>query len=461
MSSRHDAVLQQTLGDVQRPLRGVRETVRQVRAGELGTLSLRQAECLDEVLRQCDGLEQLIRQAYPDDADDLDIPAVRRRWVATSDVRRSIESALPQCLPDGTEVLWDGGTDPSHRVFGDPDVLAALMIHLITRSALVSRGRHPVLVRLNHSDDGDCQQWSVIDRGPGLSADQLQQFVESDARDGDSFSQGLMLCRQLAGMHFSPLTIISDANVGTETGLNIPASGPRSVAKAWCEWRLQYRPPSVAPRRTHAIRPQKTSANSVRHITRLDRPRAAQPTSRGTNRVQLNWNDIRPRSPHQVIAGTVTLGATCSKQLATRLDDLFHERLSPFDFVYRIGDRQWVWVFDASIDQMEERWERLNESVRQQVPEARLDWSDPQIIPVDQRRMTSRISDLLVRQTLSSQTDLRHFDHNQVRLGTKPLEPSPVAMARLDEEMLRMGARLRKQTQSLRSHASRMRPKER
>jgi len=100
----------------------------------------------------------------------------------------------------------------------------------------------------------------------------------------------------------------------------------------------------------------------------------------------------------------------------------------------------------------------LTDGAAVEIVGARLRWSGPQIIPVDGRKMLSRVSDLLVRETLSSLTDSRYFEPDAVRMGTAPIPVSPIATARLDEELRRNSLRLKKQTSTLRRHARQMRP---
>ena len=79
------------------------------------------------------------------------------------------------------------------------------------------------------------------------------------------------------------------------------------------------------------------------------------------------------------------------------------------------------------------------------------------MIPIDVCRTARRLSDLLVRQSLSASTATA-ADRDEVRLGTTPLEPSPIASARLDAELSRLIARFSQQTRVLQQQAINLRP---
>ena len=49
-------------------------------------------------------------------------------------------------------------------------------------------------------------------------------------------------------------------------------------------------------------------------------------------------------------------------------------------------------------------------------------------------------------------------DHDDVRLGTAPIEPSKVAATRLEEELQRLNERFKDQTAALRQQVKNLRP---
>jgi hypothetical protein len=149
-----------------------------------------------------------------------------------------------------------------------------------------------------------------------------------------------------------------------------------------------------------------------------------------------------------------------SRQSADQFDVLLQNQLRMFDLAYRVDDRRWVWVFDANAELIVEQIEAIADAASQRINGLRLNWSDPQILPLDRRHNTAILCDLLIRESLASRspTSLQLADHNHVRLGTAPIAPSQVAATRLDEELRRLSERFKAQNQALRRQVKNLRP---
>jgi hypothetical protein len=175
--------------------------------------------------------------------------------------------------------------------------------------------------------------------------------------------------------------------------------------------------------------------------------------------IRLSHESISPRSADRLSAGIVTLGAAVSRETADQFDQVLQSQSQMFDLIYRVHTRRWVWVLDADADGAQERIDSIVDAVNTKLPAARMKWSAARMIPIDRRRTQSRLSDLLVRETLASVVSSTVRDNNEVRPGTPPLELSEVAARRLDEELRRLASRLCWQTEKLQQHARSLRPK--
>ena len=136
----------------------------------------------------------------------------------------------------------------------------------------------------------------------------------------------------------------------------------------------------------------------------------------------------------------------------------FQSQLQIFDLVYRVDTRRWVWVLDVDDRDAGERISAITDAAKSAIPSLRLRWSDPQMIPIDEKRTASRLSDLLIRQTLAASTSTHATDTNQVRLGTAPIAPSNIAAARLEVELLRLGSRMSRESFELKNQSRNLRP---
>jgi hypothetical protein len=175
--------------------------------------------------------------------------------------------------------------------------------------------------------------------------------------------------------------------------------------------------------------------------------------------IELSHEATKPRYDDRLTAGTVSLGATVSRLAADKFDELFQAQIQMFEFACRVDSRRWVWGFDTDAQGVQDRIDSITDAVAARIPDVRMSWSEPQMIPIDARRTHARLSDLLIRETLSASASNHVLDKNEVRLGTAPLAPSDVAAARLDEEVRRLTRQFRSQTTKLQQQAQCLRPK--
>ncbi len=111
-----------------------------------------------------------------------------------------------------------------------------------------------------------------------------------------------------------------------------------------------------------------------------------------------------------------------------------------------VESRRWVWAFDLDPEALEARIESISDVVLTQIPDARMTWSEPEIIPLGDRVTHSRLSDLLVRSILAASSSMNVNDQDEVRLGTLPIGESKVAASRLDNELRHLTGRFRSES---------------
>lgn len=434
-------VMSETAHDLRSPLTTVRESVRIVRDGDLGDVTPGQKICLDSAIDQCNCMEQMISEMVQVERLRTGTPRVLRRWVSIQEVRQSINETLrPWVMPREIEILWDVVDDPSIMIFADPSMLRRLIVNLVTNALRVTAEGGQVLVRLQSDPDHHVVRWSVVDTGRGMSQTDLEQIAQRQVSFSGGEGLGISICRQLAAVHFSKLTIQSRMGIGTEVSFETAAAGPRSVAEQWAKWRVGQLTTEKKQIANTRVLDASQSARAQRKTVRLDRP---------TSRVELAHEAVRPRCPEVCAAGVVSVGATVSRQAADDFDRLLQTKAFLFDLIYRIDSRRWVWVMDAEKEMVRERIDSITTAAAASSDRLRMDWSEPQVIPIDAQRTASRLSDLLVRESLFAATSDRVTDNNEVRLGTKPIAQSGVAATRLDEELARLSEQMKSQTGKL------------
>lgn len=443
-------LMSETAHDLRAPLTTIRESVRLVRDGDLGEVPPGQRICLDSAMDQCDCMEQMISEMVQVERLRSGMPRVHRHWVSIQTVRESIDDTLrPWVMPRQIEVLWGGVDDPNVRIFADPAMLRRLIVNLVTNAMRVTRERGQIMIRCKFIDP-QTLQWSVIDHGPGLNQQALDQIANRQVSFSGGEGLGLSICRQLAAVHFSRLTIQSRIGIGTEVHFQTAAAGPRSVAELWSRWRVSQLDGESGSHPRGTLSSEFRSDLRQRRHVRLDPPAC---------RVELAHEAVRPRVPNQLAAGVVTVGATVNREAADQFDKLLQGQCFLFDLVYRIDARRWVWVMDADQDSVQQRIHSINAAALAASNPLRIDWSQQQMIPVDPRRTAKRLSDLLVRESLYAAASAHIIDNNEVRLGTKPIEASGVAANRLDQELARLAHNMKSQTGSVQQLAQRLKMK--
>lgn len=464
-ATRHHAaaaqLISETAHDLRAPLTAIRESVRLVRDGELGVVGREQRDCLTAAIEQCDCVDQMVGEMVQLDRQHLGTPATVRQWVSVGEVRRAVEETLrPWASQRQITVLWDGADDPRRSLFGDPQLLRRLIVNLVVNSMQATAEGESVLVRLSPLRGGEAVRLSVIDQGRGICEADLHRIAQhghiSDSRGGapdeSRGGRGLLICRQLAALHFSSLRIRSRLGTGTEVSFDVPTGGPSSVAACWSRWRAaQRRPGKRAPHHT---------ASGSRDAGELGMPPVGRRARLDPPSVEIEMSAAatRPRWEDRLVAGMVTLGATMPRRSAEAFDRVLQRQQRPFDLVYRIDQRSWGWLLDNDVRSAGSRLDRIAETAAGQIDNLRLSWSQPQSIPVDERRTAAQVSDLLVRQALQRYSNTTAGDKNQVRLGTAPLACSPAASQRLDRELHQLSRRMSEQSEQLRRQSHALRP---
>ena len=440
--------MSETAHDLRSPLTTVRESIRLVHDGDVGAITADQQVCLASAIDQCDCMDQMIGEMVQLERLRTGTPRVNRRWVPVSQIRQAIDETLrPWAMPRQIEVLWDGADDLTAKVFADAMMLRRLVVNLVTNSIRETAEGGNVLIRLQMPRDGEAIRWSVVDQGRGISESNMQRIADRQVTFGGGEGLGLSICRQLAALHFSTLRIRSRLGSGTEVSFETAAAGPRSVAELWSNWRVAQRGPLQKPQ--HSRDAESPSSARTSRRMRLDPPAVE---------IEVSHEASAPRCEDRLSAGIVSVGAAVSREAVDAFDQLLQSQLQMFDFVYRVDTRRWVWAFDVDAHGVQDRIDSIVDAAEAKIPSLRMSWSDPSTIPVDGRRTNSRLTDLLVRETLSASASTHVRDNNEVRLGTPPIAHSDIAAERLDAEIRRLTSKLQSQTEKLRQQARNLRP---
>lgn len=450
-------LISQTAHDLRSPLASVAATMELIRDGQLGEISPVQSDCLHAALRQCEYLSTLVGEMlYADGLLGGDTAMVRRS-TPRSEIREMVRGATASVLAGKQiELLFDGLHDDLASLYVDPNVVCRLLVNLVVNAERASREGASIFIKVNDDHESGVARWSVVDCGEGISADRLQRVDElTSSKSADSPSDhglGLMICRQLATLNYSQLKIRSRSGSGTNVTFETPLAHPTAIATAYARFR---KPASAA-----AVRPTLSGGSSTRptESIRID-------PANSWSEVTLGFLGPPPRRNGRVAIGTTTLTPETSIVDADALDRLLQRRLGRFEMSYRTTRRSWVWVLDADHRTVEPRLSRLEEAASElfskTAAKGGVKWGTPTIVPVERRSLQRLLIDRMTTQTLSAsqQSTAGITDRDTVRLGTDPIESSPVAATRLDEELRRLSIHMKRQSERMQSQATALRPR--
>lgn len=433
-------LISETAHDLRAPLSTIREAVRLVRDGELGSVSSAQSECLSAAINQCNCAAQLVDEMVQSRRFDSGFPNVSRQWISIDELRQSVEQTLqPWMLPRGIQLLWDGPFGQGVKVYADATLLRRLIVNLAGNAIRVTRDGCPVLIRALPGRVQRVMDWSVVDQGVGISPSDLALIAAGKAPAKSVGGLGLMISRQLATAHFSSLRIESRLGTGTAVSFQTVLGGPAAVAAHWAKWRsglIDQGDGSVVNenQRVHEVPAPRMSKTTTKPApprrVRIDVP---------SSLIELSADGVQPAFRDRVYLTTVSVGAAVPASGTNAFDALLQRTMRLTELAYRTGRRSWVIAWDADGQMGVAKRVELERLVENELDSMRMTWGASSIVSATKKpnfgcSLTHRLGDLLVRQTLAA-SQHAVSDADQVRLGTVPMELSSTASQRLELEV--------------------------
>jgi hypothetical protein len=418
--------------EIQDPLSTITESIRSVTSGELGPLSRLQHDCLTDAAAACQRIDEMIAglRRLPQLSHGH---GVVRCWFDLNTLRFDVEQALARSLPRRDLALqWHGVQPGQCQVFGDPSRVCLLLVTLLSGAIRRSPRGHRLLVRVNQALNSTAVQLSVVEHlsvaEPRTIAQYQGSFEPTDLPPMQSAVETAM-CQQLAAALLTGLNRTRRNGDLGEIIFELPGAGLRSVAIQWAKWRTGYSETASEPNPRETREPLSPAASI--HGEPLHNDHAA--------------------------VFTVTAGAAVSPETI----EVFNRRLQldtqPFDLIYRISQRRWVVVWDASIAQARARMEQLASAELNTASPMRLHWSSISTLPICEGQTVSILTDRLARESLSD-SDTSAIDVDQSQGWSDPiLAPSSVASDRLALELTHLAARVSAQSELLQQQARSLR----
>jgi len=437
-------ILSETAHDLRSPLTSVMESIRLVAGGEFGSLNQVQVECLRDAIDVCDSMERLVTDMLQIERLQAGRCRPHRAWFAIESIRQRVSSSLDSLLrPRQISIVWDGIESTTPIVFGDADKISRLLANLIGNAARETSERKSVMVRAIISADRQSLIVSVIDSGRGLEIADWARVSKRGTSDHGSEGLGLSISRQLAAVHFSPLTILSRAGRGTEVSFELPIGGAASVASQWAQWRSLHRT-RMSPRRVSGIDYDSESPKDPHRFFEDGETRL----------MMLHHDGPAPEVSMSALVLTVSAGAMVAKKAVEAFDERLQHDQRQFDLVYRVSDRRWVVVWDAKLVDVKDRIDSLSSTI-EDLDEGtlRLKWSEARSLAIGPRHTATTLVDTFTREGLYEREPIGFFDDDMSLDGSNQISPSLVPEERLREELSRLSTRFSRRAERLHRQA--------
>lgn len=434
--------------DIRGPLAAARESIRMVRDGHAGDISEQQRSLLSGAMDQCEVIDFVATELNRSDLQTANAAPVHRRWVNTSEVVESIvqaTAAIQNVRRIGLRV--DNVVRQPTEIFVDPAAIVRLVTNLVLCATRVSQSGQNVCLRLETMQHGSEVRWLVIDQGPGISHSRLHRLTQRGVSMSGSAGLSWTIARRLATATQSTLTIQSQLGRGTTVSFTTPAGSAAAVAASYARWRLAIRSAGMKPSRRGETDQSQTVDATASKLT----------TDAPSDLIELGPEWHRPRSESQAMVGTLLVGALVPRRTSELLERELRQASTNFDLFYKIDASRYVYCLDTNPRRFRERIETLNSNIARHLIDIRLQWSEPTTMSIDRHRWVAKLSDLLVRQSLSGVASPSVIDRDDVRPGTETIAQSPAVTSRLDAEIRHLGQRLNRQTAIMRDQVAKLR----
>lgn len=443
-------LLSETAHDIKSPLAGIRESVSLVCNGDAGELSSIQREILQDAISQCDSIQMLVDNMLHLDRLRSGIPSVQRKWIMLKELKSATESIVGSlAIAKRVEVVWQGFEDSGKKIYGDLNLLRRLILNLAGNAITVSQEQGRVLISLRPSINRGMMRLMVSDQGVGMSPEHLSKMVRRGQSGTGGTGLGLAISKSLAALHFGRIIIASQPGIGSRVGLELPCSGPASVADAFAHWREM-----MAPARGK-LTTQSTNSGLREAGLRVD---SAEPLKPGVykNELQLSFDGREPRFPFQTQINGLRLDSSAQTSMCDAVDEVLQIDQRLHELVYRTDTRRWVMMWDNSDQEAKRRLLDLDHKLRDKVRVEQLEWQAPAVQSVTHRSDRSKIRENLVRDVLHASSRLPMFDDAFARQSDPAMDQQmdEAVSRRLDQELSRLKGVLRRQSEHLQNQAA-------
>ena len=212
---------------------GLSESLLEQRAGSLNNYQQRSLEIVESSGRHLLELINDILDLSKLDAGKFDYYP---QPISVDDVCRSCLSFVKAlAIKKSINVTYTNEADIS-KILADPRRLKQILINLLMNAVKFTHEHGNVILQVNANQEDDLIQFSVIDNGIGIAAEDLerlfQPFVQVDGslnREYDGTGLGLALVQRLTDLHGGSVTVESEVGKGSRFTVNLPGNQNETI----------------------------------------------------------------------------------------------------------------------------------------------------------------------------------------------------------------------------------------
>lgn len=415
-------LLADTAHDLRGSLTAAREMVRLVSDGIEGPVTAAQKESLASVIERCNEMDRLVANMLDGERLQTQAPRTVRGPIDIDRLGRSLLANLrPMARERCVRVDYGHRRLGNQRPFGDADQVQRLLTNLAQNAIRASTAGNLVTISGVPAAGGRKVRFTVADRSGSLTAERVEALAQRGATGGGSYGLGLGIATQMAALQFGFVEIATIPDRSTQASVELPVSSAEPVVSTFLEWRRAWLNGLPKPTTQVRILPPRIS---------------------------------RPRNPGQLLV--LSLRASCPPQLTERVDSLIQAACGYHELVYRRSEFDWVVLWDDTIEAAGRRMEDLRSRATSLVygatataPKPVLRCQRRTVHCIDSQEQRFQMIDLFLRSVC------QHDGRKSPPATAAP--PMPAANVRLetrlDEELRRLAAHLRREGRALRKAA--------
>jgi len=228
--------------DLRTPLTVIKDYVSILRAGMAGGVNEEQQRLLGKVAVRADDLNHMVDDVLDASKLEAGLLGAWRRPVTVQEVINDASSLLKQRASIKGVKLETDCPDSLPLIYCDSEKAVRVITNLAINALKFSEPGQTVKIQATHDPVHSEVTIGVVDNGPGISPDALQQIFERFEQLNDNvkttvkgFGLGLNIAQRLTRINLGSMQVTSKVGEGSKFYFTIPVADPLEVLRRWLD----------------------------------------------------------------------------------------------------------------------------------------------------------------------------------------------------------------------------------